>query len=239
MPAERSPDSSSIAERYRRGEFSGKSGGRSRPLFKLLFGLIYLVSIVVACASGGGSTLEAGLGAGLIFGTFGFFITYPLILLFQHGLVFVVGKFRGRPVDGHVVWEYIPCLLVSLLFLSAPLFPPRSPESYYRRFVADTVPASVSDIRFYYRKGFGNSSWVVIFRIAAEDFDAVLSKYPYEEKVLFPGEDPWIPDGIGDYPKEPMVHCYVHSVPGPGGGLWVRVYSNKNKSLVYLLGSYD
>lgn len=217
-----------------------RKSSRKRWLLAFLFGLVYFLSAVVGYAFSVGSTLtRAGLFDGLVFGTVLFFVTYPIILLLQRGLVFVIGKCRGKPVDGPVVWGYVPCLLICLLFLSAAIIP-RSPESYFRRFVADTVPSSVSDIRYYISKGFGNSLWVVIFRIAPEDFGAVLSRYPYEEEQLPPDYELWIPDGVGDYPKEPVVYRYSHHVPEPrGGGLWVSVFANKDKSLVYLIGSYD
>ncbi|MHC4198362.1 MAG: hypothetical protein ACYSU0_00025 [Planctomycetota bacterium] len=217
-----------------------RKSSRKRWLLAFLFGPVYLLSFVVGYAFSAGSTLtRAGFFQGLTWGTLSLFVIYPIILLFQRGLVFVIGKCRGKPVVGFVVWEYVPCLLISLLFLGTAIIP-RSPESYFRRFVADTVPSSVSDIRYHHAKGFGESQWVVIFRIAPEDFDAVLSRYPYEEKQLSPDYEPWIPDGVGDYPKEPMVYRYSHHVPKPrGGGLWVSVYANKDKSLVYLIGTYD
>jgi hypothetical protein len=100
----------------------------------------------------------------------------------------------------------------------------------------------------------------VTFRVAPEHFDTVLAKYPYEEKQLPPGYKYWMPYGVGgypvlrddptaygflipgdlgDYPRERIAYCFSYSEPAPGGGLRVKVFANKDKTPVYLVGFYD
>lgn len=75
--------------------------------------------------------------------------------------------------------------------------------------------------------------------IAPEDFDAALSRYPYQEKRLPEGYEPWIRDGLNYSIEEPMVYCYSYSEPGPGGGLHVSVFANEGRNLVYVHGGVD
>ncbi len=107
--------------------------------------------------------------------------------------------------------------------------------------MADTIPPSVSDIRCWYARGMGCGSWAVSFRIAPEDFHSVLARHPYKEKRLDEFSQPWLPEGIGGRPEEPLVHAYTYSEgrPQDGNSRWVSVYANERRDLVYVVGGYD
>jgi hypothetical protein len=205
-----------------------------RNILATVFGVVYYASIIVGDAYAAGSTWRAGIGHALLFGTFFFIISYPILLLVQHLLFGIARRMLRKPSAGPSIWAYIPCVLISMLFFSAAI--PRSPESYFEWFVADPVPPSVSDIEYWHTSGYGNSGWIITFRISPDEFDQILSMCPYKERFVSEGEVLRIPEGAVTPPREPLVHCYSYSEPGPGGGLLVDILANENKDRVYVIG---
>ncbi len=207
------------------------------------FGLFYLASILVGDCLGVGSRWKDGIGHALFFGTFGFIVTFPLILLLQSGIRRVVARVRRMPAEGTPLWESLPVTAMSLLFLSS--LAGRSPESVMKRFLVDPVPSSVHDTQVWYTRTFNSTQWVIRFQIAPEDFDAVLARYPYQKDESPHGCDMWQLKAYIDedgsfpveYPTEPMLVSYTyHRAWGEYKSEDVTVYSNKQRNLVYAIG---
>ena len=137
-------------------------------------------------------------------------------------------------------------LTASLVLLSA-LLADRSPEVLFARFVAAPVPASIREINCWYYSGFGYQRWAFSFRIAPDDFDQILVRYPYQMQSDPDGLEIWDLKQLIRwrkacplcYPQEPMVVSYRHDMASPDGGLHVVVYSNRSRDVVYVLGGYE
>lgn len=213
-----------------------------RLLISTFFGLFYLASVLVGDCLGVGSRWQDGIFHALFFGTFGFVVTFPLILLLQKGVRRVVARVRRMPVEGTPLWEFLPTIAMSLLFLSS--LTERSPESVVERFLVKPAPPSMHEARFWYTRTFNSTQWVMRFQIAPEDFDGVLARYPYQKDESPHGCDMWqlrtYTDSEGfpvEYPTEPMVVSYTyHRKTGEYKSEDVTVYSNRKRNLVYAVG---
>ncbi len=210
---------------------------RKRVALSIAFGAVYYLSVLIGMTYSAGSTWQAGFGKALFFGTFWFLVTYPIILAVQAGLAYLVRRVRRTQESRASVWEFLPCMLLSALMLSAST--PESPESQFRRFVADRVPPSVSNIKCWQGSSFSGKSWVLSFTVAPEDLNAVLNRYPYVKKDLVPGYLLEIPGGVIEAPKEPMAYCYSYSSPPSERPRWMAVYVNGEMTRVYVIGGYD
>ena len=221
----------------RTDEYMAPKNGKTR--LAIGVGIFYAISVVIGASFAGGSNGNPNIGYGVIFGPLFALVTLPMVFALQAGMVYVVGRITKRLTTEPALWGHAPIILLSVLFLCIPFQGPVPPETRFRMHVADDIPESVSDIESWHRRGFGNSQWSVIFRIAPEDFSAVLAKYPYDEGRIEEGLEPWVPDEFAGKIDRPLVYSYSYSEPGPGGGLHVNLYANGEKSQVLLVGSYD
>ena len=182
-------------------------------VLSIAFGAVYYLSVLIGTTYSAGSTWQAGFGKALFFGTFWFLVTYPVILAVQAGLAYLVRRVRRIQESRASVWEFLPCMLLSALVLSASI--PESPESQFRRFVADRVPPSVSTIMCWHGASFSGKNWVLSFTVAPEDLDAVINRYPYVKEDLASGYLLEIPGGVIEAPKEPMAYGSPIAHPHP------------------------
>jgi len=243
---------------------------RRRTLLSAGFGAAYYAAILIGDSASAGSTWREGMGHALIFGTFFFVVSFPLILLIQAGVVrllrglwfrfskdasktrvppppkgIVTAPGAPRRISTVPIWEFVPLAVLTGLFLSAASG--SSQEDEFRRFVSRDRPQSVRSFNCWYMSGHGTRSWVVSFRIAPADFPRVITRYPYVQSANPDGFELSVLKDVREsrddfpveYPSEPMVLCYRHSMPGPGGGLHVSIYANAEKSLVYVIGSFN
>jgi hypothetical protein len=211
-----------------------------RILLSVCFGGFYFAALLIGDARGAGSTFQAGIGHAIFFGTFFFVLTLPLILLLQVGLMWLVRRVLRRKYRGVSILEFLPIIILSLFFI-LPL-QSRSPQDTFTWFVADELPASVRDIRNWHTSGFGTSFRVISFKISPNEFEQVLTRYPYEMcehpkgvKLDFSKRKGYTIQN----PREPLVVGYHYSEPGPGGGLRISIYSNSSRDTVYVVRSYD
>jgi hypothetical protein len=213
-----------------------------RIIFSTVSGLVYYSAILTGDASGAGGTWRDGAGHAILFGTFGFIMTFPVILLLQAVMTRRVRKWRSKPSGAVPVWEFAPIALMSLLFLSGAL--PKTPQHYFQRFVADDMPQSVHDLKYWHTRSFGGSSWMLSFRIAPQDFDQVLTRHTYKKTEQPAGieltdlkiKHELRKDFPVPYPQEKMVISYEYHDPQPGDGLRVWIYANEARDLVYVIG---
>ena len=210
---------------------------KKRVALSIVFGVVYYLCVFIGATYSAGSTWEAGSGNGLFFGTFWFLISYPVLLGIQAGLAYLFRRVRKIHEKRVSAWEFLPCVLLSALFLSTAI--PQSPESQFRRFVADRVPPSVSNIKCWHRGTFSGRQWVVSFSMAPEDLEAVLSRNRYEKQDLSPGQMLEIPGGVIETPKEPMAYCYSYSAPPSERPRWMKVYVNHERTRAYVIGGRD
>jgi hypothetical protein len=215
---------------------------KRRVVLSVVFGVFYYVAILIGDALGAGSTWREGAGHALFFGTFALVVTLPVILLAQAWLTRRIRNRLARPLGRVPVWEFVPIILISLFSMSEAR--PRTPEHYFKRFVADRMPQSVSDLKCWHTSGFGNSSWILCFRIAPQEFDQVLARHRYKKTEQ--------PDGIElmllkiktegreafpvPYPRDKMAVSYEYHDPEPGDGPRVSIYANEARDLVYVIG---
>lgn len=217
-----------------------------RFLITTCFGLFYLASILIGDCFAAGTRWQDGIADALIFGTFFFVISFPLILLLQVGLKRLVARWLKISPGKTPLWGFLPMVAISLLFLSGLRGVP--PESHIRRFVVDPLPPSIHDAHAWYRRCFNSSIWVLSFRIDPSELDRVLSRHPYKQTDCRQGHDlsllgTWVDQGSDfpvPYPKEPMVVSYsyngIHSDGSSGKS--ITIYVNEQRNLVYAMGSY-
>ena len=154
-----------------------------RVALSIAFGAVYYASLLI----GGtysyysyGTTWDAAFGQALFFGTFFFVVSYPAILAVQFGLAYLIRRMRKIPEKKVSVWEFIPCVLISALWLLPVTDAQPWPEAQFRQCVADKMPPSVSNFQCRQKLSFSGRGWVVSFNVAPEDLDAVLTRFPYE-----------------------------------------------------------
>ena len=203
---------------------------------------MYYVAVFVSAALSSGSTWREGSDHAIFFGSLFFGVSFALILLIQGWLVRLVRKIVRSDSKRAPVWEFIPTVIASLLILAA--IPDRSSEAKFRRFVAHDMPASVRDVRCWHRNTYGGKSWLLSFRIGPADFRRITTRYPYVEETSEKGYElvrlRHLVESDRDfpvpYPTEPMVVRYRYQVSPSDGGMSVSLYTNAEKTLVYVVG---
>ena len=217
---------------------------KRRVMLSIIFGLVFMLSAIIAATYAPESKFEGELRENLFSPAFWLLMSpivviYCVILLVQAGLSY--GFRRWRKVQDYKVsvWEFLPCMIISVLILSTVFSKPASPEEQFRRFVADKVPPSVSNIKCWQSASFSGRSWVVSFNLAPEDLDAVLSRYPYEMEKFAAGYESIFRNYPIEPPDEPMVYCYSYSSPPSERPRWMNVYVNEAKTRAYVIGGYD
>jgi len=207
--------------------------------------LLYAIAIIVGDACSAGSTFREGMGHATIFGTFFVVVTFPMLVGIGFFLRWAAERLLHRPIPYRSVLPWFVHVPVSLAFLSSAI--PDSPKTLFRQYVADDVPHSLSEVRYWRTSGFGNSIVVMSFRLAPSEFSKILSRYEYTERSESDGVKPQLlaqltegrPDFPISLPASPLVYEYSHSKPGPGGGLHISHYATKNKDYIITVRTYD
>lgn len=206
--------------------------------------LLYAIAIIVGDACSAGSTFREGLGHATIFGTLFVVVTFPMLVGIGFFLRWAAERLLHRPLPYRSVLPWFVHVPLSLAFLSSAI--PDSPQALFRRYVADDVPQSLTEVRYWRTSGFGNSTVVMSFSLAPSEFSKVLSRYEYIEqsegvRPLLLALMKELKEGRPDFPivlpASPLVYEYSHSEPGPGGGLHVSHYATKNKDYVITVRS--
>jgi hypothetical protein len=193
--------------------------------------LIYAAAVFVGDACSAGSTFGEGVGHAGVFGTFFVLVTFPMLVAAGFFLRWAFERLARRPLPYRSTLPWFVHVPLSLAFISSVI--PDSPETLFRRYVADDVPRSLSDVRYWHTSGFGNSTTVMSFRLDPAEFGKVISRYEYVERSDPGGFRPSFieqlaesrPDFPVSLPGTPLVYEYSYSEPGPGGGLQIWHYA--------------
>lgn len=143
-----------------------------------------------------------------------------------------------RPLPWRVALPWFVHVPLSLALLTSVI--PDSPQKQFRRIVADDVPHSLSDVRFWRTRGFGNSMDVMSFRVNPSEFGKVLSRYEYAERKEAEGVRPHLVMEVAEsrpqfpisLPSSPLVYEYSYSSPERPFGMWIYTTTDKDFAIV-------
>lgn len=215
-------------------------------LFQASISLIcYAVVIWVSTALSAGGPFIGRLGNAAIFGTIFVVFTFPVLVGVGFVLRWVLELVLSRSLPFRSIvpwWTHIP---LSITFIIGAI--PESSEGLFRRYVADEVPLSLSEVRFWRTSGFGNSIVMLSYRIDSKEFEKVLERFEYEERSGGTGMPPPFFNDLANaqadfpisLPASPLVYEYSYSEPGSGGGLNISHYATEQKDFVLTIRMRD
>lgn len=200
---------------------------------------------MVGDAFSAGSSFQEGLGHAIVFGATSAVLTFPVLVGIGFFLRWVAEMLLHRPLPYRTVLPWFVHLPLSVALLFSTI--PDSPETLFRRYVADDVPHSLSDLRYWQTSGFNSSIVMMSFKLDPSEFSKVLSRHEYAESSESTGVSPpnlagWArgrPDFPITLPAAPLVYRYSYSKPTPSVGLRIRHYATKDKDQVITVWTFN
>jgi hypothetical protein len=126
--------------------------------------------------------VDGGREAALFFGTTGFAITFPILLLVGKLMGAVVGKRRNLGADARTAVIVAPAILSAGL-LAYEGYRSQDPVVKFQRFVASPAPPGLRIITAYTYKGINFRVWAFHFTIAPGNLQKILARRPYRHEV--------------------------------------------------------
>ena len=207
--------------------------------------LLYAVAALVGDAYAASSTFREGIGHALVFGTFFLLVTFPLLVAIGTLVRWALERMVRRPLPCREVLPWFTHVPLSLALLFSTL--PDSPQAIFRWYVADDVPFSLSELRCWHTRGFGDSAAILSFKLDPSEFGKVLSRYEYVEHFEPDGIRPPLLARLAKdrahfpiaLPSTPLVYEYAHVRPGLAGGFRISHYATKSQDYVITVRSSD
>jgi hypothetical protein len=144
---------------------------------------LFLGLLIVPCMSAFTSALwwsehlRGAIHGFLFVFTFGLLLYLPLVIL-QTVIYFAWFK-KGNVTRRRIIHSYSPSLVIAVFMLGSTIVEWPTAKRRFRHFVLSPIPASVTDIRAFYRGGVDYSA-AICFRLSPDDFDAILKSKPFE-----------------------------------------------------------
>jgi hypothetical protein len=126
--------------------------------------------------------VDGGREAALFFGTTGFAITFPILLLVGKLVAAVVGKRRKLGADVRTAVIVAPAVMLAGL-LAYEGYRSQDPVSKFQRWIASPAPHGLRIVSAYTYKGINYWDWAFHFTIAPDDIPKILPRRPYRHEV--------------------------------------------------------
>lgn len=189
---------------------------------------------------------DGGIGSAACFGTVGFAVFFPALVLLGKLIAKGIARFRPLSDKARDTWSVATVVIVALM-LAYDGYRAGKPEVKFARCVASPVPESVRIRSAYTYQGFNFRVWAFHFTVAPEDLPAVLSRRPYTHDVDTAGfnlaELRYRRLRTQGYASPPTrfiaVHRYRHYVPNSRGGALRTLYGNSTQTEFYAYGSIE
>ena len=220
-------------------EHSGNrhDGRWSRRLVIGFVGVAYLAALYFDIG------VDGGREAALFFGTLGFAISFPILLLLGKLVAGIVGKRRNLGAEARTALMIAPTVLLAGL-IAYEGYRTRDPMVKFQRFVASPAPPGLRIMAAYTYKGINFRVWAFHFTIAPDDLPAILARRPYRHEFDPAGFDL---ERVGDngqgrpgYPVPPpdfqAVHRYRSHEPTGRIGYDVTLYGDASQTEFYAYG---
>lgn len=216
---------------------TGHEGWVPRRLIIGAVGVVYFAAIFFDIDADGGRE------AAFIFGTFGFAISYPLLLLLGKLVAAVVGKRTKLGAEARIALMIAPAILAAS-FAAYEGYRTKDPVARFRRFVVSPAPPGLRVMTAYTYQGFNFRVWAFHFTIAPDDLPRILARRPYRHEVDPAGFDleQVRHNGRGrpGYPIPPpdfkAVHRYRSHEPTGRLGYDVSLYGDASQTEFYAYG---
>lgn len=216
------------------------TGHEGRVLRRLVIGA---VGVVYFAAIFFDIDADGGREPALFFGTVGFAITFPFLLLLGKLVAAVVGKRTKLGAEARIALMIAPAILAAS-FAAYEGYRTKDPVARFRRFVASPAPPGLRVLTAYTYKGINFRVWAFHFTIAPDDLPRILARRPYRHEVdpagfdLYPMYDTW--RGRPGYPIPPpdfkAVHRYSSHEPVGRLGYDVSLYGDASQTEFYAYG---
>jgi hypothetical protein len=202
--------------------------------------VVYFVALFFAVEADGGRD------AALFYGTFGFALSFPLLLLFGKLVAAVINTVRTLGTGSRVAVSVGPVLLLSGVLAYEGLRS-QDPVVKFERWVALPAPASVRVVSAYTYQGINFWVWAFHFTVAREDLPNILARRSYRHEADPAGFDL---ESVRDrgvrrpgYPVPPpsfqAVHRYSFHAPTRRAGHDVTLYGNDPQTEFFAYGSVE
>jgi hypothetical protein len=202
-----------------------------------IVGAVYLAALYFDIEADGGRE------AALFFGTAGFVISFPILLLLGKLVAAVVGKGRKLGADARTALIAAPALMLAGL-LAYEGYRSQEPVSKFRRWIASPAPPGLRIMTAYTYKGSNYWNWAFHFTVTPDDLPKILARRPYQHEVDPAGFDlrQVRANGRGrpGYPIPPpdfqAIHRYHFHAPSGRVGYDVLLYVDAPQTEFYAYG---
>ena len=221
-----------------RGRSGTGPGGRWHRVALIgLVGAAYFAALVFALAADGGRE------AALFFGTSGFVVSFPILLLLGRLVAAALNKVRALGSGARLAVIVAPALLLAGMGTYEG-YRAQDPVAKFERWVASPAPPGVRVLSAYTYQGINFWDWAFHFTVAPDGLPKILARRPYRHEVEPAGFDlaqvrdhgrrrPGYPVPAPDFQA---VHRYRFHAPTARVGSDVTLYGDASQTEFFAFG---